>query len=77
MIPDNKDGFALTFEGNGKSERILCTLQNTSTRATSPFAGKFKKFGPLPVKTLEDIPDQFAKFGGLKDWVLISRNASR
>lgn len=76
-LPDKNDGFILKYERENKAERILCALQDISEKAVSPFAGKYKPFSALPVKRLEDIPSKFSQFGGLKDWVMISKVADQ
>ncbi len=76
-LPNKNDGFQLKFESSNKTERIMCVLQNTSTKAKSPFAGKFKALTALPVKQLEDVPENFARYGGLKDWMMVSKLANQ
>ncbi|MBE9476400.1 MAG: DUF4384 domain-containing protein [Proteobacteria bacterium] len=74
-LPDRNDGFMLKFERENKAERIMCVLQNLTAGAVSPFAGQFETFAALPVDRLEDIPQKFVKFGGLKDQAMITRTA--
>lgn len=76
QLPEKGDGFALKFEIAQKPERIMCTLQNSIAGTASPFDGKFKKLRPIPVKQLEDIPNMFSKYGGLLDWVILSKSAN-
>jgi hypothetical protein len=76
LLPAKTAGFTLRFETAQKPERIMCTLQDSNSGTKSPFDSRFKRLRPIPVKRLEDIPNSFSKFGGLKDWVILSRTAS-
>ncbi len=76
-LPDNNDGFQIKFEHVNKTERIMCVLQNISAKTISPFTGKFKAFTALPIKRLEDVPESFARYEGLKDWVMVSKRANQ
>jgi hypothetical protein len=76
-LPNNNDGFEIKFEHINKAERIMCTLHDIKGNMASPFAGKFKTFARLPVKQLEEIPEIFARYGKIKDWVMISKQVNQ